>query len=182
MQSDLGICCLDMAEDHFHRSPNVIKLTFRHVHTAIIQISLSIHPVLSESSLGAFWIAKDAKFVMGTMKTYQTVQTKRLIWVFVGRRCPKIGFHALWLKDFYLLPLCITKTRLFKYIENFTTKNWKFSDKNSDIFHISAQNIDCGYSLELHWWGSSNKPQSMFLSRNKKNNVWTPVLLYKSGV
>ena len=32
----------------------------------------------------------------------------------------------------------ITKTRLFKYIENFTTKNWKFSDKNSDIFHISA--------------------------------------------
>ena len=42
----------------------------------------------------------------------------------------------------------ITKTRLFKYLENFTTKNWKFSDKNSDIFHISAQNIDCGYSLE----------------------------------
>ena len=37
----------------------------------------------------------------------------------------------------------IMKTRLFKYIENFTTKNWKFSDKkNSDIFHISAQNID----------------------------------------
>ena len=23
----------------------------------------------------------------------------------------------------------IMKTRLFKYIENFTTKNWKFSDK-----------------------------------------------------
>ena len=42
----------------------------------------------------------------------------------------------------------IKKTRLFKYIVNFTTKNWKFSEKNSDIFHISAQNIDCGYSLE----------------------------------
>ena len=28
----------------------------------------------------------------------------------------------------------ITKTRLFKYIENFITKNWKFSDKNSDMF------------------------------------------------
>ena len=38
----------------------------------------------------------------------------------------------------------ITKTRLFKYIENLTTKNWKFSDKNSDIFYISAQNIDSG--------------------------------------
>ena len=28
----------------------------------------------------------------------------------------------------------ITKTHLFKYIENFITENWKFSDKNSDIF------------------------------------------------
>ena len=37
--------------------------------------------------------------------------------------------------------LCITKTRLFKYIENFISKNWEFSDKNSNIFHISAQNI-----------------------------------------
>ena len=36
------------------------------------------------------------------------------------------------------------KTRLFKYIENFTTKNRKFSDENSDIFHFSAQNIDWG--------------------------------------
>ena len=32
----------------------------------------------------------------------------------------------------------ITKTRLFKYIEHSTTKNWKFSDKNSDNFHIST--------------------------------------------
>ena len=52
---------------------------------------------------------------------------------------------------------------------------WKFSDKNSDIFLISAQNIDCGYSLELPQpqRGSSNEyPQSMFLSRNKKNNAY----------
>ena len=40
----------------------------------------------------------------------------------------------------------ITKTRLFKCIENFTTWNWKFSDKNSDMFSYSAQNIDCEYS------------------------------------
>ena len=52
--------------------------------------------------------------------------------------------------------MCITKTRLFKYIENFTTKNGKFSDKTSDIFHISAQNIDCGYSLEPPCQGGSN--------------------------
>ena len=31
------------------------------------------------------------------------------------------------------------------YTENFTTQKWKFSDKKkkSDIFHISAQNIEC---------------------------------------
>ena len=67
--------------------------------------------------------------------------------------------------------------RLFKFIENFTTKNWKLSDKkNSDIFHISAQNIDCGYTLEPPRRGGSNEyPQSMFLSRSKKNNVYTQV-------
>ena len=67
--------------------------------------------------------------------------------------------------------LFIMKTRLFKYIETLTSKNWKFSDKNSDIFHISAQNIDCGYSLEPPRRGGSNEyPQSMCLSKNKKNN------------
>ena len=73
----------------------------------------------------------------------------------------------------WLFYYTITKIRLFKYIENFTTKNWKFSDKNSDIFHISAQNIDCGYSLEPPRRGGSNKyPQSLIFSRNKKNNVY----------
>ena len=44
--------------------------------------------------------------------------------------------------------MVITKTRLFKCIENFAIKTENFQLKNSDIFHISAQNIDCGYSLE----------------------------------
>ena len=59
-----------------------------------------------------------------------------------------------------------------------------FRIKNSYIFHISAQNIDCGYSLEpprrggsneypqSMWRGGSNEyPQSMFLSRNEENDV-----------
>ena len=67
----------------------------------------------------------------------------------------------------------ITKTSLFKYTENFSSKKWKFSDKNSDIFHISAQNIHCGNSLEPPRRGSSNEyPQSMIWSRNKKNSVY----------
>ena len=58
-------------------------------------------------------------------------------------------------------PLFITKTRLFKYTENFTTKKWQISDKKKLIFFIYLlKNIDCEY------------PQSMFLSRNKKNNIY----------
>ena len=49
----------------------------------------------------------------------------------------------------------------------------KFSDKNSDILHNFAQNIDCGYSLEPSCRGGSNEyPPSMLLSRNKTINVY----------
>ena len=47
--------------------------------------------------------------------------------------------------------------------------------KNSDIFQISAQNIDCGYSLEPPQRGGSNKyPQSMFCAEIRKI-MYTPV-------
>ena len=78
--------------------------------------------------------------------------------------------HAVWSES---LSAPIMKAFLFKWIENFNTKNWKFSDQNSNIFLISTQNMDCGYLLELPHRGSSNEyPQSMFLSRNKKNNMY----------
>ena len=52
-------------------------------------------------------------------------------------------------------------------------KNESFQTKILIFFHISAQNIDCGYSLEPPRRGGSNEyPQSMFWSRNKKNNVY----------
>ena len=52
----------------------------------------------------------------------------------------------------------ITKTYLFKNTGNFTTKkNENYQIKNSDIFHISAQNIDCGYLLEPPRRGGSNE-------------------------
>ena len=63
----------------------------------------------------------------------------------------------------------VRKTRLFKYTENFTTKNWKFSDKNFDTFHTSAQNIDCRYLLEPpRWGGSIEHPQSMLWAEIRK--------------
>ena len=70
----------------------------------------------------------------------------------------------------------IKKTCLFKYIEKFTTKKWKFSDKKILIFfHISARNIDCRYSLEPPRRGGSNEyPQSMFWAEIRKIK-YTPV-------
>ena len=54
-------------------------------------------------------------------------------------------------------------------IEIFWTFNQKrkiFRLKNSDIFHIPAQNIDFGYSLEPPRRGGSNEyPQSVFLAK-----------------
>ena len=58
-------------------------------------------------------------------------------------------------------------------LKNVPPKNENFQIKNSDFFHISAQSIDRGYSLEPPRRGGSNEyQQSMFLSRNKKNNVY----------
>ena len=52
-------------------------------------------------------------------------------------------------------------------------KTESFQIKNLTFFHVSTQNIDCGYPLEPPRRGGSNEyTQSMFLSRNKKNNVY----------
>ena len=54
-------------------------------------------------------------------------------------------------------------------------KNENFQIKSFDIFHISAQNMDYGYSLEPPRPGGSNKyPQSMFWAEIIKI-MYTPV-------
>ena len=61
------------------------------------------------------------------------------------------------------------------YWKFYHQKNENFQIKNSDIFHISAQNIDCGYSLEPPRRGGSNEyPQSMFWAEIIKI-MYTPV-------
>ena len=63
---------------------------------------------------------------------------------------------------------CITKIRLYKYIEISPPKIVSFSDEHSDIFHISAQNINCVYSLEPPRRGGSNGyPQSIYVFEQK---------------
>ena len=65
----------------------------------------------------------------------------------------------------------ISKTRLFKYILQILQpkKEKNQIKKKANIFHIPAQNVDYGYSLEPPRRGSSNEyPQSMFLTKYEK--------------
>ena len=61
------------------------------------------------------------------------------------------------------------------YWKFYHKKNENFQIKNSDIFHIFAQNIDCGYSLEPPRRGGSNEhPQSVFRAEIRKV-MYTPL-------
>ena len=53
-------------------------------------------------------------------------------------------------------------------IENFQTKN-------SNIFHISAQNIDCGYSLEPPRRGGSKNTHNLCFWAEIRKMMNTPV-------
>ena len=74
----------------------------------------------------------------------------------------------------------ITHTCLFKYIENFTTKNWKFLDKKNkikkiDICHTSAQNEDYGYSLEPPRRGVLTSTRNLCFWAEIRKIIYIPV-------
>ena len=49
------------------------------------------------------------------------------------------------------------------------------SDKNPDIFHISVQNIDCGYSLEPPRRGGSTSTHNLCFRANIIKIMYTPL-------
>ena len=73
--------------------------------------------------------------------------------IFTKKRVP-IDFCSVDLSN-------ITKTRLFKYIDNFTSKTESFQII-THIFLISVQNIDSWYSLEPPRRGGSNEYHKFF--------------------
>ena len=84
---------------------NARKRTVVHVCPAKIQISLRIRAVWSESSLGAFWIAKYANILQAASEdSIQTAQMRRLNCVFVGRTCQKVRFLTLRLIIIFPIP------------------------------------------------------------------------------
>ena len=81
----------------------------------------------------------------------------------------------------YVVDVRLDEHQLRSHYKNIPTQLYRkvhlqklksFKQKALICFHSSAQNIDCGYSLEPTRWGGSNEyPQSMFLSKKKKTNV-----------
>ena len=61
----------------------------------------------------------------------------------------------------------ITKHAYSNILKTLLPKTENFQIKNSDIFHISTQNIDCEYSLELPQQGGSNKYSSFMFFKQK---------------
>ena len=55
------------------------------------------------------------------------------------------------------------------YWKFYYQKKWKFSDKNSVIFHTSAQNIYCGYSQYMFWAEIRKK---MYTPVNPSFTIW----------
>ena len=96
-------------------------------------------------------------------------------WLGVGRLYRRVGAHSsVTAFAFILLSECTLRKHAYSNIlKILQPKTETFQIKTFDIFLISAQNIDCWYSIEPPQRGGSNEyPQSMFLSRNKKNNVY----------
>ena len=70
-----------------------------------------------------------------------------------GYKTPK---GSIWIAQHFRLSH-YENTPIQIYWKFYNQKKEKFSDKIFNIFHISAQNIDCGYSLEPPHQGGSNE-------------------------
>ena len=111
-----------------------------------------------------FWIDGPRLLYWGLM----THQLLRDILCHHPRRPVSEGKAAGWELIFWVTPLRKhAYSNIWKISPPKKIKN--FQIRNSDILHISAQNIDCGYSLEPPQRGSSNEyPQSMFYAVIRK--------------
>ena len=78
------------------------------------------------------------------------------------------GSESITFRLLLVITKTITKTCLFKYIENFTTKKWKFSDKKYWYFSYFCSK----HRLWVLVRTASPNIDNLCLSRNKKNNVY----------
>ena len=86
---------------------------------------------------------KCQSLLSGKNEKNKNKKIKKIIHRFIARRVLKIKKWSV-LKVF----MSLRKQAYSNLLKISPIKTESFQIKNSDIFHISAQNIDCGYSLE----------------------------------
>ena len=97
--------------------------------------------------------------------------SKANVYTFKGDKCD-LKVYASFLDGIYPPLRNHAYSNVLKILQ---PKKENFQIKKSDIFHISTQNIDRGYSLEPPRRGGSNEyPQSMLFSKIRKE-IYTPV-------
>ena len=152
------------------------KINIYHVHVNLILILTSLHEL---------WILKKKKKKkkkkLGGTKTHsQSAKDEKSI--IDNHSILSVKFAVNIKENKSKLPAFLVKhhKRPYKarHYENMPIQiYWKFYHqkmnifqiKNADIFHTSAQNIDCRYSLEPPWrGGSKGYPQSMFWAEISK--------------
>ena len=155
---------------------NVRKHTLLHIRPMKTLISLHLRTDLSESLLFAWrnfasWAIQNAP----SEDFDRTARKRRMIWFLLGAESPKVSSWRIWYKSRVNKELTITKTRLFKYTENFTTKKkkkWQISDKKIWYFSYffskhrlwvlvrtaSARRFE--QVPTICWGGSNEYPQS----------------------
>ena len=102
-------------------SRNVRKRTFENVQPTKTQISLRDRAVWSESSLDAFWIAKDVKFLHADNEcSNQPARMRRLNWAFVGRTMSEgtfsyiAAYRIFWTKYIWRFHVSVLYNELWK--------------------------------------------------------------------
>ena len=86
------------------------------------------------------------------------------------------NIQALYIQKISCISFPLRRHTYSNTLKVYYQKKRKFSDKkNSDIFQISAQNIDCGYSLEPPRRGGSNEYHNLCFSAEITKIVYTPV-------
>ena len=151
-------------------SCNIRKCTFEHVCPAKSQISLHIHVVWSESSLGAFWMAKDAKFLHADKEdSDQTAPMHRLISVLVGGHVRR-----------YIFSLCTHVFCCFCFrgtvLNNNNKGKWfKFNDTVVEEFEMSDTTVEAecfGGTYKAKVYDNGELKCTVFIL-----SIWTPYLL-----
>ena len=109
------------------------------------QLTYSLHP--------EHWIIQKSVYVLHLITCH-------------GRIMPRLRSSCFSIKTYVVALWNHAYSNILKILQ---PNDENFQIKNSDIFHISAQNIDCGYSFESPWLGGCNEyPQSMVFNKIRK--------------